>query len=278
MKNLEFFRRVSIGQYLDADSPVHRLTPATKYLWLFALILPASMARSSLAIILVAAACLAAAKLARVHLRYLLRGFGPVLPLVLLTAVLQFVFGWRDDGSLVLADLGPISVTMREVLSVLGMAARFLAIMMALGLFTATTTEGDSARGIEDLMQPLARLGIPAHGLALAVAVAFRFIPIVAGELEAVVKAQAARGADFGAGRGGIVRKVRAYLPLVVPVTVRALERAEALAEAMDARCYRSKGRTRFVVTVGGRGEALLRLSAIVFGAGVMVLSGMLSW
>ncbi|HAE20990.1 MAG TPA: hypothetical protein DCG47_01520 [Spirochaetaceae bacterium] len=150
--------------------------------------------------------------------------------------------------------------------------------MLSLGLFTSVITEGDTARGIEDLLAPLSYVGFPAHALALAVAVAFRFIPIVAGELESVVKAQAARGSDFGAGKGGPIRKARAYLPLIVPVTIRALERAEMLAEAMEARCYRPKGRSRYVVHASGTLDTVARLGAIAYCAVLLIAAGRVAW
>ena len=276
MKNLEFFGRVSIGRYIDADSPVHRLSPAAKYLWLFALTVPASVVRSWAALAILAAATLALALLARVRPSYLLKGFLPVLPLLGIAAAFQILFSSAADRSVALLALGPVSLTLHELLAVAAMAFRFLTMMLAIGLFTSVITEGDTARGIEDILSPLAALGFPAHSLALAVAVAFRFIPIVAGELESVVRAQAARGADFGAGRGGPIRKAKAYLPLVVPITVRALERAEALAEAMEARCYRAKGRTRFITNESGLADMAARAGALVFFAVLMILAGLM--
>lgn len=278
MKSLEFFSRVSIGRYIERDSAVHRLSPAAKYLWLFAFILPVSAIRSVAAMSFLAAAAIAAAALAKIRPSYLLRGFLPVLPLVGIAAAFQIVFTSPGDKSAVLLAIGPVSVTLRELAAVGGMALRFLAMMLGLGLFTSVITEGDTARGIEDVLSPLAKLGFPAHQLALAVAVAFRFIPIVAGELEGTVKAQAARGADFGTGKGGPLRRARAYLPLVVPVTIRALERAEALAEAMEARCYEARGRTRYVKTEGGRYDLVARLAAIAFAGASLALDAALPW
>jgi energy-coupling factor transport system permease protein len=127
-------------------------------------------------------------------------------------------------------------------------------------------------------LAPLSRIGFPAHSLALAVAVAFRFIPIVAGELESVVKAQAARGADFGAGRGGPIRKARAYLPLIVPVTIRALERAEMLAEAMEARCYRPKGRSRYVMHASGPFDTAACVGALAYCVIILCIAGRVAW
>lgn len=267
MKNIEFLRNVSIGMYVETDSPVHRLSPAAKYLWLLALILPASFSGSAPVVGILAAVCLGFAGLARIRPLALLRGFLPVLPLLGFAAFLQVVFTGPQDRSAVLLAVGPVSLTVREVLAVLAMALRFVTLMLALGLFTSVITEGDTARGVEDLFAPLERFGFPARGLGLTVAVAFRFIPIVAGELETIVKAQAARGADLGSRRGGPIRKARAYLPLLVPVTIRALERAEVLAEAMEARGWSSGPRTRYAVSGGGRWDPLVKLGALAFAA-----------
>lgn len=270
MKNFEFLRNVSIGMYVEQDSPIHRLSPAAKYLWLLALILPASFSSSVWVVGALAAVCLGFALLARIRPLVLLRGFLPVLPLLGLAAILQVLVTWPQDRSSVLLAAGPVSLTVREVLAVLAMALRFATLMLALGLFTSVITEGDTARGVEDLFAPLERFGFPARGLGLTVAVAFRFIPIVAGELETIVKAQAARGADLGSRRGGPVRRARAYLPLLVPVTIRALERAEALAEAMEARGWSSGPRTRYAESGGGRWDSLVKLAALVFAAAAL--------
>jgi len=270
MRNLEFFMNVSIGQYLERDSPVHRLAPVTKYLWLLAVVLPLSLVRSPFVVAFAAGSTILLALLAKISPLFLLRGFLPVLPLVGFAAAMQVVFTWPGDQSTVLAALGPVSITARELAAVSAMALRFLAMMLGIGLFTSVISEGDTARGVEDLFSPLARFGFPAHALALTVAVAFRFIPIITGELESVVKAQAARGADFGRRRGGPIRKARAYLPLLLPVTIRALERAEALAEAMEARCYTSKGRSRYVEYPGGPADMLARIGSVLFFVVVM--------
>ena len=265
MKNLEFFMNVSIGQYLERDSPVHRLAPVTKYLWLLALLAPLSIIRSPLVVGFVVCVTMIFAILAKVSPFFLLRGFLPVLPLVGLAAVIQVVFSWPGDQTSALVVLGPVSITLREFSAVSAMTLRFLAMMLGIGLFTSIITEGDTARGIEDLFSPLARFGFPAYTLALTVAVAFRFIPIIIGELESVVKAQAARGADFGRRRGGPIRKAKAYLPLLIPITIRALERAEILAEAMEARCYTAVGRSRYAQHLVGPGDLIARGGAVLF-------------
>lgn len=275
MRGIEFFRNVSVGQYVAGNSRVHALTPATKYLWLLSL-MTAGIAGSSLAaqaLLLVATLLIGAA--ARLRPSFLLRSAKPLLPLIVFIAALQFVFGSPGDESSVILRVGPVSFTAYEARLVVMMAARTIALVAVIGLFTSVTSESQSMHGLEDLLSPLARLGLPARRASLAAGIVFRFIPIVALELESIVKAQASRGADFGSGRGGPIAKARAYLPLFVPVTVRALERAERMAIAMDARCYSESSATRYVHYEMARGEVALRLAAVPL-CGVVIASGIL--
>ncbi len=263
MKGIEFFRNVSIGQYWPGSSYVHRLTPATKYLWLVALMVAGIAATSYTAALLPLAVALAIGATAKIRPGFLLRGIKPLIPLLALTALLQALFSWPGDSSAVLVALGPFAFTAREARLVLMTFARTLSLMTVVGLFTSVTSEGETVHGIEDVLAPFAKLGLHPQRLALAVGIALRFVPIIAGELESIAKAQASRGADFGSGRGGPIAKARAYLPLFVPVTVRALERAELLAEAMEARGYTEEGRTRLVSYPRQRGEGFVRLAAV---------------
>jgi energy-coupling factor transport system permease protein len=134
-----------------------------------------------------------------------------------------------------------------------------------IGLFTSVTTEREAAYGVEDALDPLKRFGFPAHEFSLMITCALRFVPIVAGELESIVKAQASRGGDFGRSGFNPIKKARAYLPLFVPLVVRTLERAEALAEAMEARCYIGEGRTRLARFEKARFETFVRLGLLAF-------------
>jgi energy-coupling factor transport system permease protein len=264
MRGIEFFRNVSIGRYLHKGSYIHSLSPATKYLWLIALmaggIASSSYAGAALPLLIALALSVASG----IGPIFLLRGAKPILPLFLLTAVLQFLFSWPGDASPVLFSLGPFSATAREGRLVAMTVLRTLSLMTVIGLFTSVTSEGESVHGIEDLLSPLKRLGLRPQRLALAVGIALRFVPILVAELESIAKAQASRGADFGSGRGGPIAKARAYLPLFVPVTVRALERAEIMAEAMEARGYSEDGRTRLAAYPRRRGELIADILAIL--------------
>ncbi len=272
MRGIEFSRNVTLGQFVSGESRVHRLSPATKYVWLLALV-AAGIAGGSVAsqalLLGIALACGAAAGM---RPSFLLRSAKPLLPLLAFVACLQFAFGAPGDGSAVLLRLGPASLTAYEARLIAMMAARTLSLVSVIGLFTSVTSESQSMHGLEDILAPFAALGIPARRVSLAAGIVFRFIPIVALELESIVKAQASRGADFGSGRGGPIAKARAYLPLFVPVTVRALERAESLAVAMEARCYSETGVTRYAQYPRTKGEAVARIAAIAACAAVIAI------
>lgn len=265
MKGMEFWKNVSIGRYKESNSPVHRLTPVAKYLWLLAIIITASLSSSIVVVCVTAILPVLYTVLARIRIGFLLRGFLPVLPFLALAAIFQILLSWPGDETTLLLEVGPVSLSLREAIAVAMMGMRFIAIMVIVGLFTSVTSEGDTARGIEDLLSPLTTIGFPARAFALSIAVAFKFIPIVAGEFESVVKAQASRGADFGAHSRNPIRKAKAYLPLIVPVTIRALERAESLAEAMEARCYGVGTATRYVESAGGVLDTAVSIGAVLY-------------
>ena len=257
---------------MDSKSYVHSLRPSTKYLWLLCLMVPGIGASSYLGAALPLLLALVAGAAARIRPSFLLRGVKPILPLMVFIAVLQFLFSWPGDDSGVLFALGPFAATAREARLVALAVIRTVSLMTIVGLFTATTSEGESMHGVEDVLRPLGRLGLKPQRLALAVGVALRFVPIIAGELEDIAKAQASRGADFGSGKGGPIAKAKAYLPLFVPVTVRALERAEAMAEAMEARGYSEEGRTRLASYPKRRGETFVRIAALLACAAIFAI------
>ncbi len=265
MKNLEFFRNIGIGQYIDSGSWFHGLKPSTKYLMLLALSAPLLAAPTPGGIGIAILATLALAAASRIPLSFLLRALKPILPVIALMAALQFLFRWPGDRSAILVSVGPFAFTLRELWMVAIVLLRSGGMMALVGWFTSVTTEADAARGIEDMLRPLAARSAFVHRISLAAATAIRFVPIVAGELEEIVKAQACRGADFGAGRKNVIAKAKAYLPLFVPVTIRALERAELLAEAMEARCYTGEGRTPPAKKPASAGEIAAAASFVLF-------------
>lgn len=249
MEDFELLRHVTIGQYLPTGSVLHRLDPRTKIIGLGLLMVafvtyhPASGLAAGLAVVLGLVA------LARVNLGFALSGLRPALPILLLLAALQLFFGWGvnalDCHSL--WSFWIIHITPCSIQAVIALLTRLTALILLTSLLTLTSTTTELARGAELLMRPLQRLGIPADELAMVFTLALRFVPTLALELEKLLKAQAARGADLGRG-SNLVQRARQLLPVLVPLFITTLRRAEELILAMEARGYISgQGRTHYV-------------------------------
>lgn len=248
MENVGLLQYLTTGQLLPTGSVVHRLDPRVRLLGflglLVALVLVGRVGPAALAL----GATVGLIVLARVPLRYALRGLWLMLPWLALVALVQIAFGVGDtpDCAVVFA-WGPLRLTVCTLQFTLVTLMRFAGLMLTVGLLTWTSSVPDLARGLAALAAPLDRLRLPAHQLAMVGVIAIRFVPTMALELERLQKAQAARGADLGRGRLGFLQRVRRTLPLVVPLFVVALRRAERLAEAMEARAYGGgRGRGRY--------------------------------
>jgi energy-coupling factor transport system permease protein len=238
---------LTMGPVDPAGSGIHRLDPRTRLLGFAALIVALVAARHlALALSLVGFAVLLVL-LAHVPLGYALRGLRLFLPWLALVAAIQLLFGIgnRPDCATLLA-WGPWRLTGCALLFAALTLTRFAGFVLLVGLLTWTSSIPDLAHGLEALARPFDRLNLPAHQVALAGVIAMRFVPTMALEMERIQKAQLARGADLERGRPNFVQRVRRTLPLIVPLFVLALRRAERLAEAMEARAYgggRERGR-----------------------------------
>lgn len=274
MEDFELARLITFGQYAPGSSLIHRLDPRTKLVG--ALVLSATLlavgdwAGMSLAVL----ALLGLSCLAGVSAGYVLRAFRTVWPFMVLLAALQVFFAGAARSDC--ADLwqwGFLRVTTCSVELAVVSLLRFAALFLLINLLTMTTSLNEVTHGVQNLLRPLARLGLPAHELALALAIALRFTPLLAEETERLMKAQAARGADFGRGRWGFVQRTKRLLPLLTPLFVKSLDRAEALATAMEARCYGgSEGRTQWVQLQGtARDYVALAVVALLCAAIIVI-------
>ena len=253
MDDFEFLRHVTIGQYLPGNSLLHRLDPRAKLLAFLLLVTAVTFTPSYLGNALLLATVLALILLSRISVRYALQGLRPAVPMIAVLAVMQLLFLGDfyipSAGLRTLLRWGPIHITTGGVQLVVVSICRLVELMLLVSLLTFTSTLTELTHGMESLMSPLARFGFPAHELSLIATIALRFVPILAQELETIVKAQASRGADFGrGGRLHFVRRTRELLPLLVPLFLDAFRRAEDLILAMEARCYMGgRGRTHLV-------------------------------
>lgn len=232
---------VVIGQYVPGSSPVHRLDARTKLLATLVYAAVLFVASSWRAQALLAGFALAVLLLSRLPAVAIWRGLRPVAGLLVFTLVLNaLVTPGRP-----LWHLGPVAVTQQGVDFGLRMTVRLLLLVLAGSLLTLTTNPIDLTDGVEALLRPFRRLGVPGHELAMMMTIALRFIPTLLEEAERIARAQMARGADFESGNPA--RRLKALAPLLVPLFLSAFRRAEELAIAMEARCYRGgEGRSRY--------------------------------
>ncbi|MCC6179015.1 MAG: energy-coupling factor transporter transmembrane protein EcfT [Chloroflexi bacterium] len=253
MDDFGFLRDVTIGQYLPGRSVVHRLDPRTKLIALIVLVWIITSVTSYLGIAVLTASALGLIELAGLPTGFVLRGIRPLLPVLTIYLLFQLLFGGNYDptGSPVLWQWHPpsplpIAFTITETSLRLAFVSilRLLCLLIVTSVLTFTTTATDLTHGLELLLTPLRPLRFPAHELAMTLAIALRFVPTLAEELERIMKAQASRGADFGRpGRLQAFTRVRQLVPIVVPMFVSVFRRSEELVLAMEARAY--DGRVR---------------------------------
>ncbi len=233
-------RDITLGQYYAADSLIHRLDPRVKITWVLIYIAGLFVVDDFTGFAVCAAALAAYVTASRVSMKFIMRGLRPVLIILIMTFCLNI---FMVDGR-ILWQWGFIRITEEGIYMAVFMAVRLILIIIASSLLTLTTKPIELTDGIEKLMSPFSKLGVPSHEIAMTMSIALRFIPVLLEETDKIMKAQQARGADFES--GNILRRAKALIPILVPLLVNSFRIAQDLALAMEARCYRGgKGRTR---------------------------------
>ena len=233
-------RDITLGQYYPVSSPIHRLDPRVKLMGTLVYIVAIFLADSpwgyGLAVLFLALII----ALSRVPVKHILKGLKAILIIVIFTVVFNLFFTPGEE----LFHVWKITVTKEGLRQAIYMSIRLMCLVMGASIMTFTTTPTALTDGMEKGLSFLKVFGVPVHTVAMMMSIALRFIPILMEETDKIMKAQTARGADFDT--GGLVKKAKAMVPLLVPLFVSAFRRAEDLAEAMEARCYHGgKGRTK---------------------------------
>ena len=278
MNDFELLRHVNIGQYFPTNSILHRLDPRVKIVGLVGLVITLVVLQSASGVLTGLLITLALIALAKIDLRFALNGLAPTLPILLFLAALQLFFGWgaRAADCRTLWHFEILNVTTCSVQAVIVLLARFVALILLTGLLTFTSTLSELARGIEWLLRPFQRVGVPADELAMVFTIALRFVPTLALEMEKLLKAQAARGANIQSGSNPVAR-TRQLLPVLVPLFIDTLRRGDDLTAAMEARGYTGGvGRTHYVRLHFRRGDviALVIVGVIVIGLLIAPFAG----
>ena len=232
---------ITLGQYYPVESPVHRLDPRVKILLTIAFIVGVFLAKSLLGFLPVIAFIVLAAYASHLPLKLLAKGLKPLRFILIFTFLLNLFF---SPGDTVLVHVWRIQITLEGLLTALRFSARLIFLVTGASLLTLTTPPVVLTDGLERVLGPLKVVHVPVHEISMMMSIALRFIPILLEETDKIMKAQMARGADFD--NGNLIQKAKNMVPLLVPLFLSAFRRANDLAMAMEARCYRGgEGRTK---------------------------------
>lgn len=232
---------ITIGQYMPANSPVHKLDPRIKIISVFIYIIIVFLAKSIYSYLLLAICTFLVIKLSKIRLITVLKSIKPLMFIIIFTSVINIFMTGTED---IIWQWKFLKITATGIRSSVVMALRLVFLVVGTSMLTYTTSPIMLTDGIEHLLRPLSKIGVPAHELAMMMTIALRFIPTLLEETDKIIKAQKARGADFES--GNIVKRAQSLIPILVPLFVSSFRRADELAIAMECRCYRGgEGRTR---------------------------------
>jgi energy-coupling factor transport system permease protein len=248
LSQFEFLPSVFIGQYLPIDSILHRLDPRARMIATIALVMAFTFSTRLEGIALGILAIMIALRVGKIPHRYVIRGLSTPLPFLLILAVLQVFINPHHPGPPVLISFWLFHISLADLLTGVILLFRFTGLILTFSLASYTLSTSEMTQGLNALLLPLARLKLPVQDVVMMVQVTLRFLPLLALTAERIAKAQASRGADWDAKGGNLAARVRQILPIIVPLFMSSLHRAEAMALAMDARAYGSSpARTSFV-------------------------------
>jgi energy-coupling factor transport system permease protein len=256
---------ITIGQYIPGESFLHRADPRVKIVLTFVYMIAAFLINSYAGLFSFACFTLLIVVSSGIPLKVVLNGLKPVLIIILFTAIINL---FSTSGTPIF-KLGFLHITYEGISLTIKMTLRISLLIISASILTLTTTPILLTDGIEKLLNPLRSIKIPVHEIAMMMTIALRFIPTLLEETDKIMKAQASRGADFDT--GNILQKAKSFIPVLVPLFVSAFRRAEELATAMEARCYKgSEGRTRMKQLKMGKVDVAVILVTCIFMAGII--------
>ena len=261
---------ITLGQYYPGNSPVHRMDPRSKLLLTIAYIVGVFLISNLPGYLLALGFLWIVVRVSGIRFSYLLRGLKPLRFILLFTFILNVLF---SQGTTTLLSIAFFRLTREGLENAVYFSLRLVFLVMGTSVLTLTTSPVQLTDALEHLMHPLACFGFPAHELAMMMTIALRFIPTLLNETDRILKAQLARGADLD--RGSIMKRMKAFIPVLVPLFVIVFQTADDLAIAMEARCYRGgEGRTRMKPF----NWRLADTAALLFCAALIVGQKLLNW
>ena len=233
-------RDITIGQYYPGNSILHKLDPRVKLLWTFVFIISIFIFGNPFSYALATIFLIVCISISKIPFRYMIRGMKPIMFLLLFTIILDLFLTSGDA----LVRFWKLTITKEGIMLAVHVTVRFLYLILISSIMMLTTTPIRLTDALEKSLAPLQKIKIPVHEIAMMMSIALRFIPILIDEADRIMKAQSARGMDFE--HGNLAKRIKNLLPLLIPLFAAAFRRADDLAMAMDARCYRGgAGRTK---------------------------------
>ncbi|MBR5977067.1 MAG: energy-coupling factor transporter transmembrane protein EcfT [Clostridia bacterium] len=260
--------RVSLGRYVPQKSLFHLADPRTKIIWTIVMMVFVLLCRNWIEYLIAAVFVIGSFVLSRISFKFILQSLRPILVILVITSLFNFFF---YHGTHVAFLIGTKPIYYESISMGIKTILRVTLLVISASLLTYTSTPVAITDGLESLMRPLTVIRVPVHEIALMMSIALRFIPTFADETDKIIKAQAARGAEFDS--GNVFKKIKSYIPVLIPLFIAAFRSAEEMATAMEARCYRGgKGRTRFKVLKFSWADVVITVCTLAFGTSIILL------
>lgn len=232
---------ITLGQFFPGKSPIHRMDPRTKLILTVVYIVALFIADNWISYLVMMVFLASCIRISSIPPKSIVRGMKPLVFILMFTAILNLFY---TDGGIVLVRLGSLAITTEGLKRAFFMIWRIMMLISGTFLLTYTTSPISLTDGLESLLNPLKKIHVPVHELAMMMSIALRFIPTLIEETDKIMNAQKARGADFE--NGSIIDRAKALVPVLVPLFISAFRRADELATAMECRCYQGgEGRTK---------------------------------
>ncbi len=258
---------ITLGQFFPGNSVVHKMDPRAKLVMLVVYIVALFIAVSWISYAVMLAFLVISIAISKIPVKSIFRGMKPMIFILAFTAILNIFF---TEGETVLLEFWVLKITLEGLIRAFFMMIRILMLITGTFLLTYTTSPIALTDGLEALLNPLKKIKVPVHELSMMMCIALRFIPTLIEETDKIISAQKARGADFET--GNLMQRVKALVPILVPLFISAFRRADELATAMECRCYHGgEGRTKMKLLRYARRDFL------AYGLGIALLAGVIT-
>lgn len=259
---------ITIGQFFPGDSFVHKMDARMKIILTFVLLVAIFICKTLPSLALIVAVSIFLVLLSKIPLKTVYKSIKPLGIIILITAVLNLFYG---DGE-PLVQIWKLKITLDGIMTAVFMAVRIITLVLISSLLTYTTSPNELTDGLERILKPLKIFKLDVHSVSMTMTIALRFIPTLIEEIDKIMSAQKSRGADMES--GGIIRRAKALVPVIIPLFISAFRRANELAYAMECRCYRGgDGRTKMKVMKLGKRDYIALAFVVLFTAALIAFN-----